>query len=319
MLGKIAVRNIPADIWAGLETLAARHYRSTEAEARYALRSWVEPLLQRKERSARRAEVSARLRDMLEQVNRVSRARFIKPSHIAKAIGEDYAEPVENWFAGELEPSFRQLDAIAEYLGGMSEWLQHGDRQMFPVESIRISEDPAEGTKWLLDIADTDEKVSFLHLVREEGSTGSFTVVKQYGDWRCKIYSTPYHVSEEIGAGGEGSLAALSVTLHLLYKYYVRKAESRLVIKSYVLPKESYQALLGGNEHPLTLLARGADLPWWEDFWDIGQYKKQDYWPGWKSLCERIYRAVEHRTFLTEQRDLIKSEKHPLLTDKNPQ
>lgn len=304
MFGKIAIRNIPTDIWEGLEILARQHDRSTEGEARYALRSWVEPQIQRKERSARRIDVSARLRDLLDQVNNALHGRQIKPSHIAQDIGEDYAEGVENWFSGEQEPSFKQLDAIAGYLGSDSAWLQHGDRQMFPVETTRISEDPTEALKWLLDLAEP-EKVSRLHLVRESNETGSLAIVKQYTDWRCKTYLTPYHVSEVIGAGGESSLAHLSVILELLYKHYT-KSETKTTVKSYLLSEEKYRALLEGQIHPLSLLRNSMDTPWWEDFWDVNQFRKQEYWPGWKTVCERIYRIVESSPRHQEQLKLIR-------------
>ncbi|MDD2915589.1 MAG: hypothetical protein PHP70_09745 [Gallionella sp.] len=310
MLGKIAIRNIPAAIWEGLETLAHQHERSLEGEARYALQSWVEPLIQQKERSARRIEVSARLRDLLEQTNKTVRGRPIKPSHIAQEIGEDYAEGVENWFSGEQEPSFKQLDAIATYLGGESVWLRHGDRQMFPIESTRIPESPAEGFEWLLDLAEP-EKVSYLHLVRNSNERGSLAIVKQYGDLRCKTYITPYHVSEVIGTGGESSLAHLSVILELLYKYYTTKGGTKVTVKSYLLSEGKFRALLEGQTHPLSLLREISDTPWWEDFWDVNQFRQHEYWLGWKSVCERIYRIVESTSYYQEQLKLIRSQTHP--------
>ncbi|MGE1002989.1 FitA-like ribbon-helix-helix domain-containing protein [Ralstonia pseudosolanacearum] len=315
MLGKIAIRSIPADIWAGLEALATRHYRSTEAEARYALRAWVEPLLQQKERSARRTQVASRLRDLLDQVNTAHGARGIRPSHIAQAIGEDYAEPVENWFVGELEPTFRQLESVAEYLGGSTAWLQHGDGAMFTVKTRRIPEDAAEGTKWLLDLNEAGERTNFLHLVRQGGATGALAIVKQYGDWRCKTYSTPYHISEAIGAGGESSLVHLTLILRLLYKYYTRRSGDGVVIKSYILREEEYRALLDGNAHPLPLLSAGIETPWWEDIWDENQWDSANYWEGWKTLCPRIRKALELRPTLVEELKLIKAEEHPLLTE----
>lgn len=313
MLGKIAIRNIPAAIWEGLETLARQHERSTEGEARYALQSWVEPQIQRKERSARRIEVSARLRDLLEQTNKAVRGRVIRPSHIAQEIGEDYAECVENWFSGEQEPSFKQLDAIAAYLGGVSVWLRHGDLQMFPIESARIPESPAEGVEWLLDLAEP-EKVSYLHLVRNSNETGSLAIVKQYSDLRCKTYITPYHVSEVIGGGGESSLAYLSVILELLYKYYT-KCGTKVTIKSYLLSEEKFSVLLAGRTHPLSLLREISDTPWWEDFWDVTQFRKQEYWSGWKSVCERIHRIVESKPYHQEQLELIRSQTHPFFAN----
>lgn len=312
MFGKISIRNIPAAIWEGLENLASQHDRSTEAEARYALRSWVEPLLKNNERSARRNEVSARLRDLLDQVNKIYRGRPIKPSHIAEEINEDRAESVENWFTGEIEPSFKQLDAVADYLGGTKEWLKHGDGRTFPVRSERVPEDPVEGVNWLLDL-DQERKVTFLHLIRDANETGTLAIVKQYGDWHCKTFTTPYHISEEIGSGGESSLAHLSIILQMLYMHYTKKG-GNLVIKSYLLPTEGFDLLCGGQLHPLSILRDGGvEAPWWEDFWDITQFRKQNYWVGWKSVCERIYRVIELRPNLHEKRMQISSQEHPFL------
>lgn len=319
MTGKIAIRNIPEIIWAGLESLAAQHDRSVEAEARYALRAWVEPLTQREERNARRIEVSARLRDLLEKINKL-RHRPLKPSHIAQAIGENKAEETEDWFIGKKEPSFKQLEAIADYLGAEKDWLQHGDRHMFPVDYSRIPEGAAEGVKWLLNLGEDEEKLSHLHIVREEGETGSLIIVKQYSEWRCKTFTTPYHVSEVIGGGGESSLAHLSVVFQMLYKYYTSSLcpKGLLVINSYILPQDEAKALREGNTHPLTILRNEPALPWWEDFWDVSQFRKSDgndYWEGWKKFCERIYRAVESKPHLHEERRLIKSGSHPFLSD----
>ncbi len=88
-------------------------------------------LLRNSSLSTRRTEVSQRLRQLLEQVNHVRRGRPFQPSHIAQAIGAEYAEIVENWFAGKLEPSFSQLASIATYLGCNIAWLQHGDMPDF--------------------------------------------------------------------------------------------------------------------------------------------------------------------------------------------
>lgn len=312
MFNKIAIRNIPAAIWDGLVGLANQHERSTEAEARYAIKSWVEPHLRDDGRTARRVEVSARLRDLLEQVVETRNGRALKPSHIAEAIAESHAEAVEAWFSGEKEPSFKQLEAIASYLGGSPEWLKHGDRQMFTVETARIPENPTQAMSWLLDL-DSTEKVTFLHLVRTADETGSFVVVKQYGELHCKTVITPYHLSEEIGAGGEAALAHLAVIFELLYRYYV-KAGDRLMVKSYLMPKEDFQKLCSGKVHPLIPLRSGGWAAlWWEDFWDEKQFPEQDYWPGWISLCERIEQVVGLKQHLCEEKELIRSGQHPLL------
>lgn len=315
MFGKISIRNIPDDIWKGLERLASQHDRSVEAEARYALRAWVEPLTLRDERNARLVEVSTRLRYALAQVNEIQ-MKPLKSSHIAQAIGEQSAKDTADWFIGEKEPTFAQLEAIAAYIGVEKTWLQHGDGHTFQVEYARIPENSTEGVKWLLDLENA-EKPIFLRIIRENSNTGSLAIVKQYDEWRCKTYTTPYHISEEIGAGGESSLTYLAVIFELLYKYYVGY-KGNLIIKSYLLSKEKMKDLREGNIHPLAILKEQQDLPWWEDFWDENQFQKHDaddYWQGWKKFCQRINHAIEQRSYLLEEKNLIRSGAHAFLNE----
>ena len=56
--------------------------------------------------------------ELLDRVNEARGTSTIRRSHIALDIGEDRAGPVEQWFTGELEPTFSQLAAVADYLGG---------------------------------------------------------------------------------------------------------------------------------------------------------------------------------------------------------
>jgi antitoxin FitA len=218
--------------------------------------------------------------------------RPLRPSHIALGIGENHAGPVEKWFTGELEPSFNQLAAVAEYLGGVPQWLQHGDGHPFPVEYARLPEDPAEGVKWLLDFKD-GEPVDHLRFVRSGSKEGSLAIVKQHRPHHCKIYHTPYHISEEIGAGGEGSLSWLTLIFNLLYNCYTsnQRSPSGLVITSYIVPQTDFDILISGRAHPMTVLRGIHQQPWWEDIWDADQFRKEQsivYWPGWRALCERI-------------------------------
>jgi plasmid stability protein len=327
MFDRITIRAIPRDIANALTALATRQDRSVEAEARFALKSHTDPVLMHEERSARRAEVSGRLRELTDRVNEARSVSPFRPSHIALAIGEDHAEPVEKWFTGELEPSFSQLARVAEYLGGNVQWLQHGDGQPFTVHyGTRMPEDPGAGVQWLLDIEDGTPKVDHLRLVRSGDKTGKLAIIKQYRPHHCKTYTTPYHISEEIGAGGESSLTWLSLIFNLLYKYYTHSGkpllnESRiptgLVISSYILPDSGFTTLTSGRAHPLAVLRDAQSQPWWEDIWDPDQYGKDQsaiYWPGWRALCERIYQVVEHDPRRHEILDLINSGNHPLLS-----
>lgn len=312
MFGKISIRNIPIEIWSGLELLAKKNERSTEAEARYALRSWVTPEIQRNERSARRNEVSTRLREALDRVNQVPGIFGIKPSHIAQEIDEDYAEKVENWFTGEEEPPLKKLEAIANYLGCSSAWLIHGGNYMFTVESAGrsiIPDDPAKCVAWLIDL-NNKEKVTHVYLVREADEAGSLMIVKKYGKWHCKTYTTVYNVSEFTGNSGKAALAHFSVTLELLYNL-----KNMPLVTSHLLPPLEFKALHEGNIHPLTLLEQSNKSTWWEDFWDESQFRKSEYWQGWKAVCEGTFKSVQLTKNLQEIRDLIKLGQYKFPTD----
>jgi plasmid stability protein len=314
MFGKISIRNIPHQIWVALEALAVEHDRSTEAEARHALRSWVEPSLLAHERSSRRTEVATRLRNLLEQINSTPLGARMRPSHLAQAIGEDYAEAVEDWFTGQAEPSFSQLKATAKHMGAVVEWLQHGDGHMFPVSSHRLSDDATEAATWLLtwDEEEPGTNVKTVHFVREASNTGSLLVVKESINGHYKTFSTQYHVSDQIGAGGESALAHLWVTLELLYKHYTRGGVG-FMVKSCLLKPSEFESLWKGNTNPQAILHGCINAPWWEDIWDKHMFPKNDYWHGWKQLCESIGSSIESRPHLVEERDKIRKGEHHFL------
>jgi len=247
---------------------------------------------------------------MLTQVNSGQRGTKLTPSHIAEAIKEERAEDVEDWFLGEKEPSFPQLSAIASFLGVDSDWLKHGDKTLYPPAYERLSENPFEAVDWLLswDLADNqsdDGKLKTLHLIRADNPTGGLYMVKESDKGHFRTFYTPIHVSEEIGAGGEASLAALFVTLELLYKRYTAMGNGIMVL-GYQLRPDDIAQLTNGNTHPGSLLKEGSRSMWWEDIWDSEMAPKHNYWPGWKSLYERIERVISARTHLNELRTQIR-------------
>lgn len=306
MLGKISIRNIPAQIWNALETMATQNDRSIEAETRVAIRQWCEPLLVQHEQSVRRSEIAGRLRAVLDQVNSAMPGQSINASRLAEQIGETHAEATENWLLGRVEPSFSQLSAIAALLGANPQWLKHGNGQMFPIETHRLPQAAKEAVSWLLAWNPGDKatpKVANIHLVREQSNDGRLLVVKQMENGHCKTFSTQFHVSEVIGAGGESDLCHLWLTLELLYKNYTRL---NLNVNSYLLKPSLFSELTSGKVHPLSILRNEPNSAWWEDIWHAEMYNKNEYWPGWQSLCRRIDNSIASRKHVREERELIK-------------
>lgn len=309
MFGKIAIRNIPSQILGALEALADVHDRSTEAEARQALRAWVEPSLVQESRNTRRKDVAERLNRMLMQVNFGRHGTKLTTSHLAEAIHEERAEDVEDWFLGEKEPSFSQLSAVAKFLGVDQDWLKHGEKALYPPTYERLPEDPFEAVDWLLSWTPangiSEKQVTRLHLIRADSSAGELYLVKESKDGHFLTFRTPIHVSEEIGNGGEASLAAFCVTLELLYNRYT-KSGGGITVLGHLLHTDDIGQLMNGNTHPGSLLEGNSRSMWWEDLWDGKMAPKHNYWPAWKSLHARIESVISARTRLNELRSRIR-------------
>lgn len=311
MVSKIAIRNIPDEVFRALETLADSRDRSTEAEARVALRAWVEPVLVQERRNNRRKKIAERLNQALIQFNAEKRGGTLTPSHVAEAINEKRAEHVEDWFLGVQEPDFSQLTAMANLFGVKPEWLKHGDLAMYSVEHKRLPENPFEAVDWLLTWdpeEPSDGSLKTLNLIRSEDREGALFLVKESDKGHFRTFGTPIHVSEEIGQGGEAALAALFLTLELLYKRYTTASghTNKLTITGYQLQPDDVNQLMTGDSNPRSLLARGVQSTWWEDLWDSAMAPKQSYWPGWKALYTRIENVITNRPRLNETRSRIR-------------
>ncbi|ARD10040.1 hypothetical protein B7R56_20185 [Pseudomonas savastanoi pv. retacarpa] len=302
--GKITVRSLPPEVLIALNGLAEQHDRSLEAEARQALKAWVKPITEKIEQSSRLAELVLRLSLLKRELEKLYPTRQVSPSRIAEALGWSYAEPVEGWFLGKNEPSIDELTQLSLLFGCQRDWLVHGEGKPYAAVYSRIPEEANAGAKFLLAPTD-DGKIPTLHLVRSMSETGQFLFIKQYSDWNVQTFSTPYHISEVIGAGGESSLAALSLVLKALYKAWTGGNAQNNWISGYLVEPDVFSKLLAGDTHPLNVINTVDKSTWWEDFWDISQFKKANYWPGWSSVTERIHNVIERRSSLKEQSNSI--------------
>lgn len=271
----------------------------------------LESMLLRSSPTSRCSVVAERLNIVLNEINSLPIFPSLKPARVARGIGEEYAELVENWFAGKQEPSFKQLESIAAYLGINADWLLFGDGRKYQFGHHRVPESAVEGVKWLLGL-DEVIRPTHVYFIRQKSQCGELIIVKRYNDWRCTIHQTPYHVSEEVGSGGESSLSHLLVIWHLLYVIYVKVGPT---IKSFILPPDEFNRLLGETNHPLLPLVHEHGQPWWEDIWDRNMDGRNNYWPGWAELCQRMQGVVASKSFLANIEQQIESGEHPFISE----
>jgi transcriptional regulator with XRE-family HTH domain len=261
---KILVRGIPDAHWDALLNLSKASDRSLEAEARQAIKAWVEPVLTRGEQSTRRKDVAKRLQHLLEQSNAGRTSQPRRPSHIAELIGEQSAEAIEQWFLGEVEPSFGQLDRISRALGASVSWLRHGSNCTFPVVYETPPEHPEVVAQWLASWEENgpkgEEQATEIHFVKE-ASTGRLAIVKLSSRNHPRINIVP---SNESSAPIYESSAFhhFSTALQLLSQYYPESA--KISISSRFLESAMFGVLVNGNHHPTPILKNGTALLWWE-------------------------------------------------------
>ena len=157
------------------------------------------------EREQRCDEISKRLNHLLATVNDGRRGSRLRPCHVAQAIGETKAGHVDKWFLGKEEPDFTHLEAVAKQYGANPDWLKFGDQTVYSVNHTRLPDRADLAVKWLVNWEGEPEtdKLHELYLVRAANQSGSLAIVKKTHDGRCQIWTTSYHISEEIGAGGK--------------------------------------------------------------------------------------------------------------------
>lgn len=303
--GKILVRNLPLDVFKALVEIAETHDRSVEAEARMAIRNWVKEWIDSKSQNSRCMQVSQRLRYIIDEIN-CRPGRNASPSRIAEAMGRSHASEVERWCAGLEEPSFEDIKAVASLLMCDFGWLAHGEGTPYKPIYQRIPENPSDGMSWLLESPDS-RPVKTVGLIRSKSEAGEFAYYKQYSDWSIQVFSTPYHVSEVIGAGGEASLAALLLLFEALYKKHT-KSGAEFQVTGYLVDDDVFSALLSGKRHPLNVLDGPNSYfhsTWWEDVWDPEMFEKQNYWEGWRSLTARMHRVIERKDFYRKDQEIM--------------
>ena len=300
---KLLVRNISSQVIDWLKHLSDKNERSLEAEARNALSEYVEARAIRESVSSRAADVGKRLTELLARYNESYNVPRYTISELAVLVGSDLVEPYENYFMGADEAPVSKLREIADSLLCSHDWLIHGKGKIFRAEGDRVPYDPFAALEWFTE----GDAVKAVHFVRCDDETGAVVILKVYGDeHNCKVVTTPYHVSQDIGAGGEGDLCHLFLALELLYKYYC-KAGSKLFVSSYLVSRKAYTELYEGNTHPLTIIKNASRSMWWEEIWDRDMSARNtSYWTGWPSLVKQIHSAMDSVRATSDMRERIK-------------
>jgi plasmid stability protein len=305
--GKLTVRSLAPDVFAALTELAQQHDRSLEAEARQAIRAWVQPQLARASATRRADLVGQRLSYLLAEAQQVARGRPPTVSKIAAAAGYTHASDLEDWFAGDVEPSFGDLTRLAALFGCAADWLLHGEGTPYNPLPQRIPENPTQAVQVLLTPVTAGGRPPEIHLLRSTAPEGDFAFIRREGEFSAQTFRTPYRLSEDVGGGGQISQAWLALGLQALYRAYSERSE--VDVKGYLVEPAAFSELLEGRRHPLNVLAdaRVATSTWWEDIGDPTQRGRNRYWDGWDDLISRIDRHIDGNRAMAAARAQLQS------------
>ncbi|VEW13963.1 Uncharacterised protein [Moraxella caviae] len=316
MAGDIQVNlRIPPDLKQKLLEQAEFNGRSLNLEMNYRLvNSFSTPndsyadiiqkmdeIVARHHKTKRLSAIKERLNTVLVELCKVPMIRQLAPARIAYELGYERADEVIRWFEGDLEPTFTQLEQLADYLGCHAAWLMFDEGCPYPTKNKDFSNlntveavvefcfEPEVGF-------DEVQKVSF---IRNNIHTGEVLIIKQFDQKHAQVYITNIHLSDIVGATG----ARMQALFVLALKDICKHGEYKHQAMSYLFDAAVCEQLKQGVEHPLKLTARATYTPWMDDIWDRYMYEKQDanyYWHGYRDVCFRVRAYINEDPKLRE-------------------
>ncbi len=281
----------------------------------------IENFLQARTPTQRKKDVAERLTFLFNQIKKSKYFDQLTIAELAYKIDENSADSAESWFRAEMEPTFNQLERIADFLSANSNWLLFGKERPFKVESFRFNEYLDKDLKWLLTPNPEktflkDQSVKEVKFLRSLNTDGSLLIAKLYSNHYLECFHTPYHISEVNGFGGYNSLLYLCLIFHTLKKYH--GSHNYPNVYSFVISEEITEKIWSQEVHPLPLIDQLHQTPWMDDLADKLPERSMDefYWQGFDLLRSRLIKDFNEKEYI--QKILHDSEfhiKHPMNFD----
>ncbi|MFW2121612.1 Arc family DNA-binding protein [Acinetobacter ursingii] len=261
----------------------------------------VEKFLRSRSPTERKKVVAERLNFVLSELKKIHHFREFTIAELAFEIDEDTADEAEAWFRAELEPTFGQLEKIAQHTSANPNWLLFGKQTPYDIQHIRLNEYLDQDIKLLVGSNPNNEylnnsKVKEIKFIRELSETGQLIILKIYENYAVETFYPPYHISDVTGVGGYNSLLYFCLLTKVLLRYY----KSKVNVYSHLLSEEQFKLILTGTVHPLTIAEKLHHIPWVDDLADRLPNKNLDYWDGFDTLRARILRDFAAKEYIQE-------------------
>lgn len=166
---------------------------------------------------------------------------------------------LESVFLGNREPSFEFIDHFCTCFGVNRDWLIEGKISPFS-SSEETNYDPLE---YLNEIENLNpERIYF---IRSDSPVGEVFILLKLADWKYKIISRVWHISDHVGAGGQSQIFGMYKLIFAL-----RNSQHRLNCGGRILSQKEFSRLLSGNVFPGSIIEfPNQENPWWDDFVDV--------------------------------------------------
>ena len=261
----------------------------------------IENYLQARTPTERKKVVAERLNFVLSELKKIHHFNEFTIAELAFEINEDTADEAEAWFRAELEPTFGQLEKIAQHTSVNPNWLLFGKQTPYDIQHIRLNEYLDQDIKLLVGSNPNNEylnnsKVKEIKFIRELSEAGQLIILKIYENYAVETFYPPYHISDVNGVGGYNSLLYLCLLTKVLLRYY----KSKVNVYSHLLSEEQFKLILTGTVHPLTIAEKLHHIPWVDDLADRLPNKNLDYWDGFDTLRARILRDFAAKEYIQE-------------------
>lgn len=162
-------------------------------------------------------------------------------------------------FLGSQEPSFEFIDHFCATFGVNRNWLIEGKEAPFR-ESERTHFDPLEYLDEIEALAPNR-----VYFIRSASEVGEVFLLLKLSDYKYKIFSQVWHISDHVGAGGQSQIFGM-------YQLILALQKSRFSTScgGRVLPEDEFNDLLSGKVFPGSVIEFPArENPWWDDFVDV--------------------------------------------------
>lgn len=222
------------------------------------------PLDKREDKKKERTEtevdkISKRFRKTLKLMNEGRSHYPFTISKLAQLMKLHKVSELENVFIGKREPTFQFINDFCETFGVNKKWLIEGKEHPFSNDD-QTKYDP-------LFYFEEIEKINpqGIYFIRANTETAQTFILLKISKWKFKIFHRTWHISDHVGAGGQGQLLSFYKLIKKLDKkgYYSKCG-------GFTLDNNDFDALYFGDEFPGKYIDLGrSEDPWWDDLTDI--------------------------------------------------